>query len=83
MIADAARRLLCLPRSQRVHVPGDKPHYILNRRPDTNEWGVAVLHGARQIDWLTPEEARRQAGTLIELARLAANPGALPRESFG
>lgn len=67
---------------RREHVPpGAPPHYIAHRRGD--EWGVAVLHGGREIHWYTAREARRAANRLLDAAYLAANPSSLPQEDHG
>jgi hypothetical protein len=64
-----------------------REHFPANARRRTSasasaiEWGVAVLHGGREIHWYSIAEARRAGANLISLANLAARPGELPQRS--
>lgn len=67
---------------RREHVPDNaRPTFVCKRVGD--QWGVAMLHGGREIHWWTVAEARREGGNLISLANLAARPGELPLEDLG
>jgi hypothetical protein len=48
-----------------------------------NGFGVAVLHGAEAIYFLTPQQAEADGRQLLELAKLARNPGKCPCEVAG
>ena len=74
---ERARKLLGLKPTQRIHVPeGQPPSLMLRRQGD--KWGVSVLHGGRELAWLTPKQARLQSMRYLEMAWLAANPGQCP-----
>lgn len=63
---------------QREHIPDNaRPTFVCKRVGV--RWGVAMLHGGREIHWWPLEEARREGATLINLANLAARPGELPQ----
>lgn len=50
---------------------------LVNRREGT-EWGIAMLHGGREIHWYTIEEALAEADRLRQLAAIASRPGEAP-----
>lgn len=81
MMGGLRRILSARPRPPVERLVGERPHYILKREGD--QWGVAVLHGGQQIDFMVPKECRRLANKLIDLGYLASNPGQLPAESHG
>jgi hypothetical protein len=74
---EGLRRRLGLKRSERVYVPQGQPPSLMLRR-EGDQWGVAVLHGDRELAWLTPKQARQQSMRFLEMAWLAANPGSCP-----
>lgn len=81
MIGGVRRLLSARPRPPLERLVGDRAHYMVKR--EGVQWGVAVLHGGKQIEFLTPKQARRRANELIGLAWLASNPGELPQENCG
>jgi hypothetical protein len=81
MIEGVRRLLTSRPRAPVERLVGSRPHYIVKREGD--QWGVVVLHAGKQIDFLSPKEARRLANKLVDLAWLAAHPGDLPQENCG
>lgn len=81
MIGGVRRLLSPRPRPPVERLVGTRPHYMLKREGD--QWGVAVLHGGKQIDFMTPKETRRLSVKLIDLGFLASNPGELPQENCG
>jgi transketolase len=67
---------------RREHIPNnDKPTFVCKRVGI--KWGVAMLHGGREVHWWPLEEARREGSNMIYLANLAARPGELPLEELG
>lgn len=40
-----------------------------------NGWGVCVMHNAEAIAFLSPKQAEADGRQLLELAKLARNPG--------
>jgi hypothetical protein len=61
----------------RVPYMGTAPSYVVAK--NGAEWGVAVLHGGHQVDWWTPAQARRHAMKILDLAKLASDPGGFPK----
>lgn len=45
--------------------------------------GVAVLHGGQAVAFMTPAQAESQGRRLLELAKIARNPGKPPCEILG
>lgn len=72
------RRILGIKPMERVHVPEGSPPSLMLRR-EGDQMGVAVLHGGREIAWLTAKQARRQSMRYLEMAWLASNPSEQPR----
>lgn len=68
---------------RREHIPdnGPKPTLVCKRVGD--RWGVAMLHGGREVHWWPVDEARREGARMISLANLAARPGEFPQEELG
>lgn len=76
------RSILSLRRSPREHIADtDRPVFIARR--EGHRFGVAMLHGGRELHWWPLEEARREGANLIKLANLAARPGEFPLEDLG
>lgn len=55
-------------------------------RNEAGEWGVVLFHGGARTHWLSPNQARKDALKLLDLANLACRPGRCPEdegEGFG
>lgn len=66
-------------RRQHVRLTDNAPPVLLAVvAKGADGFGVAVLHGGEAVAFLTPKQAESEGRRLIELAKLARNPGKCP-----